>query len=137
MYLVLMGIENRLFPVMDVFAQFGERKRKAWRGSKRHARQRCGGAGEVWQPGDLQHRPGSQFTSLDFAQLESYGIRISMDGKGRSLDNVLVEQLWRSVKYEEVYLHAYGQIAEAGRWLAVYVGFYHFILPHLTMSLIV
>jgi transposase InsO family protein len=85
----------------------------------------AGGAGEVWQPGDLQHRPGSQFTSLDFAQLlESYGIRISMDGKGRSLDNVLVEQLWRSVKYEEVYLQAYGQIAEAGRWLAVYVGFY-------------
>ncbi len=60
---------------------------------------------------------GSQFTAQAFtARLESCGVRISMDGRGRALDNVFVERLWRSVKYEEVYLHDYGDgwEAEAG-----------------------
>jgi putative transposase len=74
---------------------------------------------------------GSQFTSLEFTQvLESHGIRISMDGKGRWVDNVFVERLWRSVKYEEVYLHAYGSIAEANRRLAIYFDFYNRIRGH-------
>ena len=74
---------------------------------------------------------GAQFTSLDFTQaLESRGVRISMDGKGRWVDNVFVERLWRSVKYEEVYLHAYGSIAEANRRLALYFDFYNRIRPH-------
>jgi transposase InsO family protein len=51
---------------------------------------------------------GSQFTSADFtSMLESHKIRISMDGKGRAIDNIFVERLWRSVKYEHVYLYIY------------------------------
>jgi len=78
---------------------------------------------------------GAQFTSLDFTQaLESRGVRISMDGKGRWVDNVFVERLWRSVKYEEVYLHAYGSIAEANRRLALYFDFYNRIRPHQSLE---
>ena len=74
---------------------------------------------------------GSQFTSLEFTQvLDSRGIRISMDGKGRWVDNVFVERLWRSVKYEEVYLNAYGSVAEANQRLGVYFDFYNRIRPH-------
>ena len=78
---------------------------------------------------------GAQFTSLEFTQaLESRGVRISMDGKGRWVDNVFVERLWRSVKYEEVYLHAYGSIAEANRRLALYFDFYNRIRPHQSLE---
>src|SRR5215475_5581010 len=68
---------------------------------------------------------GSQFTSGDFTgTLKGHGIMISMDGKGRCMDNIFVERLWRSLKYEEVYLHAYATVAEAnagiGAWLAFY-----------------
>src|ERR1700724_3588436 len=68
---------------------------------------------------------GSQFTSDDFTGLlEHCGITISMDGKGRCMDNIFVERLWRSLKYEEVYLHAYASVAEAtagvGNWLLFY-----------------
>ena len=68
---------------------------------------------------------GSQFTSVKFThQLESCGIAISMDGRGRALDNVFIERLWRSVKYEEVYLREYpdGWVAEES--LARYFEFY-------------
>ena len=68
---------------------------------------------------------GSQFTSEDFTgTLKRYGVMISMDGKGRCIDNIFVERLWRSLKYEEVYLHAYATVAEArtgiGAWLSFY-----------------
>jgi putative transposase len=57
---------------------------------------------------------GSQFASEDFTGvLKNHNIRISLDGKGRWVDNVFVERLWRSVKYEEVYLRAYNSIGEA------------------------
>ena len=69
---------------------------------------------------------GSQFTSEAFTDiLNTHGIRISMDGRGRWVDNVFVERLWRSVKYEEVYLKAYGSLAEARRELEVYFEFYN------------
>jgi len=56
---------------------------------------------------------GSQFTSDDFTGiLKNHGIRISMDGKGRWIDNVFIERLWRSVKYQDIYLKAYGSIGE-------------------------
>lgn len=78
---------------------------------------------------------GSQFTSADFTQiLRDAGVKISMDGKGRWMDNVFVERLWRSVKYEEVYLHAYGSIAEANRRLAIYFDFYNRIRPHQSLE---
>jgi putative transposase len=69
---------------------------------------------------------GSQFTSDDFiGVLERNEIKISMDGKGRWLDNVYVERLWRSVKYEDVHLKAYASIAEAQRGLREYFEFYN------------
>ncbi len=74
---------------------------------------------------------GAQFASNDFTQiLESQGIRISMDGKGCWVDNVFVERLWRSLKYEEVYLNAYGSIAQAKSGIATYFDFYNRIRPH-------
>jgi len=69
---------------------------------------------------------GSQFTSDAFIGiLESHDIDISMDGKGRWMDNVFIERLWRSVKYEDVYLKAYSSIAEARHGLREYFEFYN------------
>ena len=69
---------------------------------------------------------GSQFTSDAFiGVLGKHGINISMDGKGRWMDNVYVERLWRSVKYEDVYLKAYSSIAEARQGLKQYFDFYN------------
>jgi putative transposase len=69
---------------------------------------------------------GSQFTSEGFtSMLQAHGVRISMDGRGRWMDNVFIERLWRSVKYEEVYLKAYENLAEARRELAAYFDFYN------------
>lgn len=69
---------------------------------------------------------GSQFTSTDFtAVLKKAGIQISMDGVGRAIDNIMVERLWRSVKYEEVYLKDYSSGAEAHQNLKAYFDFYN------------
>ena len=69
---------------------------------------------------------GSQFTSGAFIEiLDTHGINISMDSRGRWMDNVFIERLWRSVKYEEVYLNAYGSLTEARRGLADYFEFYN------------
>ena len=69
---------------------------------------------------------GSQFTSEAFTDmLDAQGVRISMDGKGRWVDNVFIERLWRSVKYEEVYLKAYGSMADARQGLGTYFEFYN------------
>jgi len=69
---------------------------------------------------------GAQFTGDAFTgRLAGAGIRISMDGRGRALDNVFVERLWRSVKYEEIYLHDYGDGAEAWDGLHRYFTFYN------------
>ena len=78
------------------------------------------------QPEIFNTDQGSQFTSDDFTTpLRDRGIAISMDGKGRCLDNVFVERLWRSVKYEEVYLHAYADVAEARAGIGRYLAFYN------------
>jgi putative transposase len=69
---------------------------------------------------------GSQFTSKDFTSvLKKNHIKISRDGKGRWVDNVFVERLWRSVKYEEVYLKAYDSVAKARYSLGQYFEFYN------------
>jgi putative transposase len=74
---------------------------------------------------------GSQFTSLDFTGcLLEEGIRVSMDGRGRVYDNIFVERLWRSVKYEEVYLHDYQTVPAARAHLSEYFGFYNTERPH-------
>jgi putative transposase len=74
---------------------------------------------------------GSQFTSTDFAgRLEAASIRISMDGRGRWLDNVFIERLWRSLKYEEVYLKAYADGREARAGISAWISFYNGKRPH-------
>ncbi len=78
---------------------------------------------------------GSQFTSSDFTRLlKDNGIQISMDGKGCWRDNVFVERLWKSVKYEEVYLKAYDTVADAKANLGRYLNFYNTRRPHQTLD---
>ena len=74
---------------------------------------------------------GSQFTSTRFTDaLKAQGIKISMDGRGRALDNIFVERLWRSLKYEEVYLHDYRSVKEAKARITRYFRFYNEERPH-------
>lgn len=74
---------------------------------------------------------GSQFTSSDFIDiLDSHEISISMDGKGAWRDNVFVERLWRSIKYEEIYLKAYQSVSEARASIGHYLQFYNTLRPH-------
>jgi putative transposase len=78
---------------------------------------------------------GSQFTSVAFTGLlKANGIAISMDGKAAWRDNVFVERLWRSVKYEEVYLHAYASVAAARAGLGRYLNFYNGVRPHSSLG---
>jgi len=78
---------------------------------------------------------GSQFTSLPFTGLlQKRGIAISMDGRGAWRDNVFVERLWRSVKYEEVYLRAYDSVAEARASIGRYLTFYNGRRPHSSLD---
>jgi putative transposase len=74
---------------------------------------------------------GSHFTSPQYIQrLKNAGVQISMDGRGRARDNIFTERLWRTIKYEEVYLHDYVSPKEAHRQLANYIHFYNFERPH-------
>jgi putative transposase len=78
---------------------------------------------------------GSQFTSEAFTgRLKKEGISISMDGRGRWRDNVFVERIWRSIKYEEVYLHAYESVSEARQSIGRYIDFYNAIWPHSSLK---
>jgi putative transposase len=78
---------------------------------------------------------GSQFTSADFIKvLKDAEIAISMDGKGAWRDNVFVERLWRTVKYEEVYLRAYSEVSEARASIGRYLGFYNGTRPHSSLG---
>jgi len=78
---------------------------------------------------------GAQFTSQAFTRrLKEEGIQISMDGKGRWADNVFVERLWRSLKYEHVYLHAYESVGEARRKIGCYFEFYNSTRPHSSLG---
>jgi len=74
---------------------------------------------------------GSQFTSQSFTgRLEEAGVAISMDGRGRVLDNIFVERLWRTVKYEDIYIKGYTTVAELEAGLADYFWFYNHERPH-------
>jgi putative transposase len=78
---------------------------------------------------------GSQFTSIDFIKmLKDAKIAISMDGKGAWRDNVFVERLWRTIKYEEVYLHAYRNVPEAREAIGKYLIFYNTKRPHSSLD---
>lgn len=78
---------------------------------------------------------GCQFTSVDFTKrLKDAGVQISMDGKGRALDNVFVERLWRTVKYEEVYIKDYDTVSDARSNLGQYLRFYNDERPHQSLA---
>lgn len=78
---------------------------------------------------------GSQFTSIEFTSvLMAQGVAISMDGKGAWRDNVFVERLWRTVKYEEVYLRAYDSVSEARISISRYLAFYNQGRPHSSLD---
>ena len=78
---------------------------------------------------------GSQFTSERFTgELEKRGIAVSMDGRGRCLDNIFIERLWRSLKYEEVYLHDYRLVPEAGQGIGGWFRFYNQERPHQSLG---
>jgi putative transposase len=78
---------------------------------------------------------GSQFTAQAFtARLEAAGVAVSMDGKGRCLDNVFVERLWRTVKYEDIYLRGYEAVPQLTQGLARYFPFYNEQRPHQALA---
>src|SRR4051812_48716491 len=88
-----------------------------------------------WRPGIFNTDQGSQFSSAAFTGLlVQNAIAISMDGRGAWRDNVFVERLWRSVKYEEVYLRAYDSVSEARASLARYFSFYNTKRPHSSLD---
>jgi putative transposase len=90
---------------------------------------------EYGSPGILNTDQGSQFTSTAFVSLvQVHSIALSMDGKGAWRDNLFVERLWKSVKYEEVYLHAYDSVSEAHQGLARYFTFYNGGRPHAALD---
>lgn len=125
-----------LAAVIDWFS----RKALAWRLSITMDRAFCIEAVEAalaryGKPEIFNTDQGSQFTSADFTGLLlDAKIKISMDGKGAWRDNVFVERLWRSVKYEEVYLHAYDSVAEARISIGRYLSFYNSRRPHSSLD---
>ncbi len=78
---------------------------------------------------------GSQFTSSEFTDvLRAADVRISMDGRGRWMDHVFIERLWRSLKYECIYLHAFETGSELRAGLAKWIGYYNVRRPHSTLA---
>ncbi len=87
------------------------------------------------QPEIFNTDQGAQFTSEDFTSvLLDRGVKVSMNGKGRCTDNVFVERLWRSLKYEEVYLHPYDSLVEARVGIGRYLTFFNDERPHSTLG---
>jgi putative transposase len=87
------------------------------------------------QPEIFNTDQGAQFTAHEFtASLESANIQISMDGRGRALDNIFIERLWRSVKYEDIYLKDYALVSELDAGLAHYFHFYNEQRPHQSLD---
>ena len=87
------------------------------------------------QPEIFNTDQGAQFTSEAFtSRLEKHGARISMDGRGRAMDNVFIERLWRSVKYEKIFLHDYANVDEVIAGLKEYFRFYNHERPHQSLG---
>jgi putative transposase len=130
----------RGFCYLTVIMDWASRKVLAWRLSNTLDATFCTEAleeaiREYGTPEIFNTDQGSQFTSDAFIGiLETHGIDISMDGKGRWLDNVFIERLWRSVKYEDVYLKAYSSITEARQSLREYFEFYNLRRRHQSLD---
>jgi len=87
------------------------------------------------KPGIVNSDQGSQFTSPSYISLlQNAGVTISMDGKGRATDNIFTERLWRSLKYEEVYLHEYTSPRQAREGIRKYLDFYNSGRPHQALN---
>ena len=90
---------------------------------------------QINQPGIFNSDQGSQYTSPQFTNiLLDRGVFLSMDGKGRALDNILIERFWWSLKYEEVYLHAYENVKEANKRIGEYIHFYNYERLHSSLG---
>jgi putative transposase len=86
-------------------------------------------------PGIMNSDQGSQFTSPDFTGiLREAGIKISMNGKGRALDNLPIERFWRTLKYDEVYLKDYENMADAKEQISRYIEIYNTVRPHASLA---
>jgi putative transposase len=126
----------RGFVYLSVVLDWASRKVLAWRVSNTLTAEPCVEALEeaitrYGAPQIMNTDQGSQFTATDFIDvLKEHAIDISMDGKGSWRDNVFVERLWRSVKYEHVYLHAYDSVADARTGIGRYLAFYNALRPH-------
>lgn len=87
------------------------------------------------QPEIFNSDQGAQFTSEAFtSKLKEREIAISLDGRGRALDNIFVERLWRSVKYEDIYLHPYEDVPQVVRGLRRYFNFYNHTRLHQSLA---
>jgi putative transposase len=121
-----------LVAVMD----WASRKVLAWRLSNTMDAEFCIAAVEealarYGPPEIFNTDQGSQFTSPRFVELlKDAGVRVSMDGRGRWLDNVFIERLWRSMKYECIYLHAFETGSELRNGLSRWIGYYNAVRPH-------
>jgi hypothetical protein len=95
----------------------------------------AGGVADARLPGNLQHGPGVQFTATAWtSRLERSGVQVSMDGVGRCHDNIFVERLWRSVKYEDLYPKRYATVAELEAGLTEYFKWYNEERPHQSLK---
>jgi putative transposase len=125
-----------LVAIIDV----GSRKTLSWRVSNTMTPDFCVEAlqealEKYGKPEIFNTDQGSQFTSGEWIDtLKAAGVQISMDGKGRWIDNVFIERLWRSVKYENVYLHAYETGTQLRRGLTEYFDFYNARRIHQTLD---
>ncbi|MBF5059282.1 hypothetical protein NEPTK9_000791 [Candidatus Neptunochlamydia vexilliferae] len=90
---------------------------------------------ETNQPGIFNTDQGSQYTSPDFISiLTGRGIKPSMDGRGRALDNIFIERLWRTVKYENIYIRSYQNGNELQKGLKQYFKYYNEERPHMSLK---
>ena len=127
---------RRGFVYLFVVLDWASRKVLAWRVSNTLTPDFCIEAvyeamAHYGRPAIFNTDQGSQFTSLEFTDLlKKHDIQISMDGTGCWRDNVFVERLWKSIKYEEVYLHAYDSVSAAKQGLGRYLTFYNQRRPH-------
>ena len=125
-YIRMLGGFLYLVAIMDWHSRYV----LAWELSNTLDKQFClealGRALAISQPEIFNSDQGSQFTNSQFrGRLEAAGVRISMDGRGRVFDNIFIERLWRTVKYEEVYLHSYESVREAKDGLTRYFQLYN------------
>jgi putative transposase len=131
---------ERGFLYLVVVMDWASRKALSWRLSNSLETSFCvealKEALEIYGPPEIFNTDqGSQFTSLDFTEvLKDAGVKISMDGKGRWMDNVFIERLWRSLKYECVYLHAFETPTETRDGISDWINFYNNDRPHSSLD---